>query len=325
MGMKGHPQSNCGAVGGGGGGWMKKKKMAMVAVVILVGVMGVMVVQKVRDRRLFNLVIKEKDRQILSLQLLLQKEKQYAKESKRKNQDLSAKLFSLRTDKTQLNNNILEMRSTITSMRDEQRALESTIHEMQKEINLKQSQIIQTPCLNPQPNLTATKHLESTDGKHPQTGLHIQQNPSREDDRDLGKLASQIQNTTETNGRLAATMGFKENGNGGGLTMKRRSFVGGAIKGQRNKSLITQINGHADKSQVTPNLEEGPTLFKSNNYSTDEGGNRSSGKAAIDEEIKSKADRMDDEDEDEGETEADMNASSGGSEADQDYKEETQD
>jgi hypothetical protein len=73
MGMKGHPQSNCGAGGGGSGGvWMKKKKIAMVVVVILVGVMGVMVVQKVRDRRLFNLVIKDKDRQILTLNLLLQ-------------------------------------------------------------------------------------------------------------------------------------------------------------------------------------------------------------------------------------------------------------
>lgn len=290
MGTKGHPQTNCGGVGGGG--WMKKK-MAMVAVVILVGVMGVMVVQKVRDRRLFNLVIKDKDRQILSLHLLLQKEKQYAKESKRKNQDLNAKLFSLRTDKTQLNNNILEMRSTITSMRDEQRALESTILEMQKKI-------IQTPSYSdPQPNLTATKHPESTNGKHPQKPS------SREDDRDLGKLTTQIQNMTQTDAS------FKENGDG--LTMKRRSFIG-----QRNK---TQIN---DKTQVTPNWEEeGPTLLvKSNNYSTDEGGNMSSGKTAIDEERKSKADRMD---EDEGETEADMNASTTGSEADQDYKEETQD
>uniref|UniRef100_A0A251RMD8 Transmembrane protein n=1 Tax=Helianthus annuus TaxID=4232 RepID=A0A251RMD8_HELAN len=73
MGMKGHPQNN-GTGGGssGGGGWMMKNKMAMVAVVILMGVIGVMVVQKVKDRRLFNLVIKDKDRQIFSLNLLLQ-------------------------------------------------------------------------------------------------------------------------------------------------------------------------------------------------------------------------------------------------------------
>ncbi|PWA63103.1 hypothetical protein CTI12_AA357160 [Artemisia annua] len=152
MGMKGHPQSNCGAGGGGSGGvWMKKKKIAMVVVVILVGVMGVMVVQKVRDRRLFNLVIKDKDRQILTLNLLLQKERQYVKENKRKNQDLNAKLFSLRTQKTELTNKIMEMRSTIGSMKDEQRALELTIDEKQNEIKHKESEIkdlkssLQTP------------------------------------------------------------------------------------------------------------------------------------------------------------------------------------
>ncbi|GJY43660.1 hypothetical protein Tco_0431873 [Tanacetum coccineum] len=150
--MKGHPQSNCGAGGGGSGGlWMKKKKIAMVVVVILVGVMGVMVVQKVRDRRLFNLVIKDKDRQILTLNLLLQKERQYVKENKRKNQDLNAKLFSLRTQKTELTNKIMEMRSTIGSMKDEQRALELTIDEKQNEIKHKESEIkdlkssLQTP------------------------------------------------------------------------------------------------------------------------------------------------------------------------------------
>ncbi|KAJ0451216.1 hypothetical protein HanHA300_Chr15g0565081 [Helianthus annuus] len=70
MGMKGHPESNYGVVGGGGG-WMKKKT-TVATVVVLVALMGVMVVQKVKDRRLFNLVIKDKDRQIISLRLLLQ-------------------------------------------------------------------------------------------------------------------------------------------------------------------------------------------------------------------------------------------------------------
>ena len=69
MGMKGHPQSG----GAGGGGWKKdKRKVAVMAVLLLVGVMGLMVVQKVRDRRMFNQVIKDKDRQILSLHLLFQ-------------------------------------------------------------------------------------------------------------------------------------------------------------------------------------------------------------------------------------------------------------
>ncbi|CAI9275536.1 unnamed protein product [Lactuca saligna] len=141
MGTKGHPLSG-GAGGGGGGGWKNnKKKMAILAVLLLVGVMGLMVVQKVRDRRMFNLVIKDKDRQILSLHLLLQKERQYVKEHKKKNQDLNAKLFSLRTQKTELDNKMMEMRSMIGSLRDEQRALELTIDEKQNEIKHKESKI----------------------------------------------------------------------------------------------------------------------------------------------------------------------------------------
>ncbi|KAI3698747.1 hypothetical protein L2E82_42542 [Cichorium intybus] len=113
----------------------------MLAVLLLVGVMGMMVAQKVRDRRMFNLLIKDKDRQILSLHLLLQKERQYAKEHKKKNQDLNAKLYSLRTQKTDLDNKIMEMRSTIGSMKEEQRALEMAIDEKQNEIKRKESKI----------------------------------------------------------------------------------------------------------------------------------------------------------------------------------------
>ncbi|KAI3717296.1 hypothetical protein L1987_68833 [Smallanthus sonchifolius] len=154
MGIKGHPESNCGS---GGVGWMMKKKkptmvvVVVVVVVILVGLMGVMVVERVKGRRLFNIVIKEKDRQILSLHLLLQKERQYAKENKRKNQDLNAKLYSLGTQKIALSNKIIQMRSTIDSLRDEQRVLELAIDEKQNQIKHKESEIkdlkgsLQTP------------------------------------------------------------------------------------------------------------------------------------------------------------------------------------
>ncbi|KAL8228832.1 hypothetical protein R6Q57_013732 [Mikania cordata] len=139
MRMKGHPESNCGV---GGFWWMRKKKMATVTVVILVGLMAVMLVQKVKDRRLFNVVIKDKDRQILSLHLLLQqKERHYAKENKRENQGLNAKLYSLVTQKIELDNKIMEMRSTIGSLRDEQRVLELEIDLKQNQIKQKEAEI----------------------------------------------------------------------------------------------------------------------------------------------------------------------------------------
>ncbi|KAI3824698.1 hypothetical protein L1987_06167 [Smallanthus sonchifolius] len=312
MGMKGHPESNCG--GGGGVGWMKKKKKkkpAMVVVVILVGLMGVMVVQRVKDRRLFNLVNKEKDRQILTLDLLLQllcvvggddgagglrgfsggggvmvvqwwqqngnlmeqndnkivtlgskmatkwfssprvapgirhdpkyrnadtktrrngsksnKERQYAKENKRNNQDLNAKLYSLGTQKIELSNKIIEMRSTIDSLRDEQRVLELAIDEKQNQIKHEESEI---------------KDLKS----------NLQTPPKiwSKDDANI-----EMQNTTD---------------------------------------------GQNEKNQLKANPDEGPT------------------------EVHHEANRMD-EDETETETEADLDSSGNVSESDQDYKEETE-
>lgn len=244
MGMKGHLQSNGGVGGGGGGGWMKnKKKMAMLAVLLLVGVMGVMVAQKVRDRRMFNLVIKDKDRQILSLHLLLQKERQYAKEHKRKNQDLNAKLFSLRTQKTELDNKIMEMRSTIGSMKEEQRALELTIDEKQNEIKHKESKINDLKMtLHSPPRIWSVSsddpsNREANLTKKVTTAINPSvraQNPNFSvENEDLKvRLKNITVDVKET--RVSEEIG-------GGLSLKgRRSFIGDSNRGTENRSVVEE-------------------------------------------------------------------------------------
>ncbi|KAJ0631607.1 hypothetical protein HanLR1_Chr17g0655841 [Helianthus annuus] len=322
MGMKGHPQNN-GTGGGssGGGGWMMKNKMAMVAVVILVGVIGVMVVQKVKDRRLFNLVIKDKDRQIFSLNLLLQKERQYAKENKRKNQDLNAKLYSLRTQKIELTNKMMEMRSIIGSMKDEHRALELAIDEKQNEINQKESEIKDLKNSRRMPlkiwsvgsnvtskvkersassgQLSSGKKPNHQENKNPDVKV---QKPKDEASETLqkehnGDAKIDTSNTSNVNGTLATKEKWDSEENGDGLTLKGRRFFIGATESQRDKS-----NGQDEKGQVKANTEEGPTdvaRFKSGGPNDE-------------------ADRMD---EDEAETKVDMNSARNGSAEDQDYKE----
>ncbi|KAK1437953.1 hypothetical protein QVD17_03753 [Tagetes erecta] len=322
MGMKGHPQSNCGGIG-----WMMKNKMVMVVVVILVGLMGVMLVQKVKDRRLFNLVIKDKDRQILSLNLLLQKERQYAKENKRKNQDLNAKLYSLRTQKVELNNKIMEMRSTIGSLRDEHRDLELAIDEKQNEIKRKESEIrdlkssLQTPpkvwsvssndLSNHQVNLT--NNITTTKVKETGSwfgGLSNVQQPNHQENNNtdvkyLEKLAgSKDENDTAmvemhntTNGRLATKGTWDSEKNGKGLAMKGRRFYIEATESQRDKS-----DSQSEKSKLKVSTDEVTTevtRFKSNG-------------------TKGEVDKID---EDDAEREVDTK---NGSEEGQEYKEETE-
>ncbi|PON81939.1 hypothetical protein TorRG33x02_222620 [Trema orientale] len=98
--------------------------------------LGVMILHKLRERRIFNLLLKDKDRDLFSLHLLLQKERDYVKEVKRKNEEMKAKIYSLRTQKMELDRRLMEMQSTIDSLKDEQRTMEAAIEEKQNEIKL---------------------------------------------------------------------------------------------------------------------------------------------------------------------------------------------
>ncbi|PSS16293.1 Spore wall protein [Actinidia chinensis var. chinensis] len=131
---------------------------------------GVMLLHKLREGRIFNHLVQEKDNQLVSLQLLLQKERDYKVEAKRKKEEMKAKLSSLRIKKTELDNRILELQSTISSLKDEQRTIESALGEKQTEIKLLREREIETNNENPQVvALTETlkqKEAEIEDLKH---------------------------------------------------------------------------------------------------------------------------------------------------------------
>ncbi|KAB5513021.1 hypothetical protein DKX38_030049 [Salix brachista] len=144
--------------------------------------LGVMVLHKFREKRIFNLLIKEKDRELMSLHLILQvppspppamhacyivfllntafilpflgarrfialkvitsfpfltqKERERSKEMKRKTEEMKVKIYSLRTQKMELDRRQLEMQSTIDSIKDEQKIMESSLEEKQNEIKM---------------------------------------------------------------------------------------------------------------------------------------------------------------------------------------------
>ncbi|KAK2651017.1 hypothetical protein Ddye_018506 [Dipteronia dyeriana] len=97
---------------------------------------GVMLLHKLRERRVFTLLIKEKDHQLFSLHFLLQKEQECSKEMKSKNVQMNAKIYSIRTQKMELDRRLIEMQSTIESLKDEQKTMESALEEKQNEIKI---------------------------------------------------------------------------------------------------------------------------------------------------------------------------------------------
>ncbi|RZC46419.1 hypothetical protein C5167_039362 [Papaver somniferum] len=133
------------AMGGVGSGSMKyssssNRGLRPYAMMLLLAfgaaVFGVMVLHKFRERRIFSLLIKDKDRDIITLQLLLQKERDYSKEMKKKVEELKGKAHSLRTQKMDLNNKIMGWQSTAASLKEEARVMEVELEEKKNELRL---------------------------------------------------------------------------------------------------------------------------------------------------------------------------------------------
>ncbi|RZC65478.1 hypothetical protein C5167_009165 [Papaver somniferum] len=133
------------AMGGVGSGSMKysnssSRGLRPYALMLLLAfgaaVFGVMVLHKFRERRIFSLLIKDKDRDIITLQLLLQKERDYSKEMKKKVEELKGKAHSLRTQKMDLNNKIMGWQSTAASLKEEARIMEVELEEKKNELRL---------------------------------------------------------------------------------------------------------------------------------------------------------------------------------------------
>ncbi|XP_021298825.1 uncharacterized protein LOC110427598 [Herrania umbratica] len=129
----------------------------MLLVAFGAALLGVMVLHKLRERRIFNLLVEDKNRQLISLQLLLQKEREYTKEMKREAEETKAKIYFLRNQKMELDHRLLEMQSAIDSLKDEQKTMESALEEKQNEIIVLQEKHVDSGKENPQVlALTAT-------------------------------------------------------------------------------------------------------------------------------------------------------------------------
>ncbi|KAL1555590.1 cyclin-dependent kinase 11B-like [Salvia divinorum] len=115
--------------------------MAVVCCVFGCGILGLMGVHRVRERSSFSVVIKEKDDQIISLHLLLQKERERAAEAGRKAEEMRTNVASLGSQKAELGRKVAEMQSAVSSLREEQRAVESAFREKHAQMDDQRLQV----------------------------------------------------------------------------------------------------------------------------------------------------------------------------------------
>ncbi|BBH00081.1 hypothetical protein Prudu_009988 [Prunus dulcis] len=95
------------------------------------------------------------------------KERYYAKELKRKNEEMTTKLYSIRTQKMELDRRVLELKSTIDSLKEELQTMEAALEEKQSEIKM---QRVNVENENPQVmellEILKKKEAEVEDLKH---------------------------------------------------------------------------------------------------------------------------------------------------------------
>lgn len=124
------------SVGGGNG---KKRPYALLLILALgAAVLSVVILQKMRERRVFGIMLQERDGQLLSLQLLLEKEKAANKDIRKKLDELKEKSGSLRTQRMELNNKLVEAESATNYLKVMQQELETALVDKENQIKLLQ-------------------------------------------------------------------------------------------------------------------------------------------------------------------------------------------
>ncbi|XP_066327269.1 uncharacterized protein [Miscanthus floridulus] len=108
----------------------------LLLVALAAGVLSIVVLQKVREQRVFAGRLQERDRQLVSVRILLQKEKAINKEMKRKVEEMKATTSSLRTQKIDQKTKLKGLETTVANLKKTQKDLEAAIAEKDNRINI---------------------------------------------------------------------------------------------------------------------------------------------------------------------------------------------
>uniref|UniRef100_A0ACD5ZZE5 Uncharacterized protein n=1 Tax=Avena sativa TaxID=4498 RepID=A0ACD5ZZE5_AVESA len=107
----------------------------LLMVFLTAAALSIVVMHKVREQRVFAVLLQERDGQVISLRVLLQKEKAYSKETKRKVEEMKATISSLRSQKTDLKTKLKGLEATATNLKTTQKELEASLKEKHSRIS----------------------------------------------------------------------------------------------------------------------------------------------------------------------------------------------
>ncbi|XP_008805851.2 dentin sialophosphoprotein-like [Phoenix dactylifera] len=108
--------------------------MLLLLLALCAALLSVVLLHKMRERRVFSLLLQDRDQQLLALELILQKERENTIVTKKKLEVFKAKTISLGSEKAELSNKLIETESTISYLKRKQKELHAALEEKQNQI-----------------------------------------------------------------------------------------------------------------------------------------------------------------------------------------------
>ncbi|KAL6651950.1 hypothetical protein ACP70R_010875 [Stipagrostis hirtigluma subsp. patula] len=109
--------------------------LLLVLLAIGAAALSVGILHKMRERRVLAVLLQERDQQLLSIQVLLEKEKEVNKEMRRKVDELEAQTSVLSIERSELKNKLMDSETTTTYLTNTQKELEAALVEKESHIN----------------------------------------------------------------------------------------------------------------------------------------------------------------------------------------------
>lgn len=134
--LKRHKRRMDKMIGGSSSNRNNKSSQRLMFLILALGMatVSVMLLGKLREGRVFGLLVRDQDQQIMTLQIILERERETSKALKRKLEDFRSNIVYVKSQNTELSRKLIEAQTTSEQLQNIQGEMEKSLGEKHKEI-----------------------------------------------------------------------------------------------------------------------------------------------------------------------------------------------
>ncbi|KAF8651300.1 hypothetical protein HU200_063552 [Digitaria exilis] len=176
----------------------KKLPPYLLLVLLAIGAAAVSVgiLHKMRERRVLTVLLQERDQQLMSFQVLFEKEKENNKEMRRKVDELEAKTSALSIERAELKNKLMDSETTTTYLTNTQKELEAALVEKESHINQMKENVAAS---NPDQATTGKEFLQEKEAELDKSANSSDSIPVTAEDNSNSTTTSESNHQEENN------------------------------------------------------------------------------------------------------------------------------